>query len=132
MAMITRNEYGVVAVNNSVLCKMIIDRLLRLDDVLLPCSRKGRPIRKGFFTGFNDYANAVEIIEKNSRILLRIYVLVRPEDDVHAAAEKLFDGIEQDFALLSMDMPAEQILHVKGSINKQESAEETEIVRHHE
>ena len=62
MAMITRNEYGVVAVNNSVLCKMIIDRLLRLDDVLLPCSRKGRPIRKGFFTGFNDYANAVEII----------------------------------------------------------------------
>ena len=68
MAMITRNEYGIVAVNNSVLCRMIIDHLLKCDDAMLPCNRKGKLIRKGFFTGFNEFANAIEITENNSRV----------------------------------------------------------------
>ena len=46
MALLTRNEYGIVAVNNTVLEKLTVDNMLSLSSMLVPCSKKGRLLRQ--------------------------------------------------------------------------------------
>lgn len=116
MAMITKNEYGIVAVNNSVLSKMIIDHILSFEDMILPCSRKGKVIRKGFFTGYHEYNNAIELEERSSRMRVKIYAAARFDGDLSGAADQLFDLIEEDFDMVCLERPQEICLEIIGFI----------------
>lgn len=132
MAMITKNEYGVVAVNNSVLTKMIINNLLSFEEDIVPCTRKGKVIRKGFFTGYNDFGNAIEIIEQGTRIRVRIYIVAKFDGDITGISEQLFNLIEEDFDVVCLDKPEEIRLTVLGVLyagEKQPHATNVDIIR---
>ncbi len=105
MPLITQNEYGIISVDGSTLSKMIIHNLLSFDDALIPCTRKGKMIHKGFLTGFNEYNNAIEIHEINEQIHIRIYVIAKIHGRMTGISNQLFDLIEDDFRALCMNPP---------------------------
>lgn len=114
MALIEKNNYGVITADNEVLTKIVVENLLSFERQLLPCSRKGKVIRKGIFTGFHEYSNAVEIREENSQIYVRIYAVTVMHGNMNGVAKQLFEMIDDDFATLCLEPPAEIKLHILG------------------
>ena len=133
MAMITNSEYGIVAVNNTVLSKMIIDSMLSMNDELIPCNKRGKALKRGFFTGYNEYYNSVELSDKEEGITIRIYFLLMPDADSDAAANRLFDRIEDDFTMLCVDKPVRMTASTKGTLrDRSVDPQELELVRTNE
>ena len=60
MAVILRNEFGVVAVNRQVVTKLILDEMLAMEGELLPCTKSGKPLKKSRFSGYGDMTDAIE------------------------------------------------------------------------
>lgn len=86
MALLTRNEYGIVAVNNTVLEKLTVDNMLSLSSMLVPCSKKGRLLRQRFWNGLGDMLKSVNIQSKDHdvhvdvtlRSMLALILRMRP------------------------------------------------------
>jgi hypothetical protein len=129
MAMITKTEYGMVAVNNSVLSKQIVDNILDLKDAILPCNKKGRIIKKGFFTGLNELLASVELSEAANRMYIKLYLVLIEGTDGNAACGELFDRIENDFETLCLDKPKEITAVVKGTLSGVLTPSDLEITR---
>lgn len=130
MAMITHSEYGIVAVNNSVISKMIIDNMLSMETRLLPSNKKGKPLKKGMFTGYNELYNSVELIETSDGIKVKVYFLTQNMTKYEETSDELFNKIESDFKLLCLDKPLELRAHIKGfMVEKKVEARDVEMVR---
>lgn len=114
MALVEKNNYGIITADNEVLAKMVVEKLLFFEGQLLPCNRKGKVIRKGIFTGFHEYSNAVEIREKNGQIYVRIYAVTVVHGNMKGVAKQLFKMIDDDFATLCLERPVETRLHILG------------------
>lgn len=118
MALLTRNEYGIVAVNNTVLEKLTVDNMLSLSSMLVPCSKKGRLLRQRFWNGLGDMLKSVNIQSKDHDVhvdvTFAVYAGIDPED----AAGRLFEMIEADFETLCLDKPKVLTAHVAGTIDK--------------
>lgn len=114
MALVEKNNYGIITADNEVLAKMVVEKLLLFEGQLLPCNRKGKVIRKGIFTGFHEYSNAVEIREENGQIYVRIYAVTVVHGSMTGVAKRLFKMIDDDFSTLCLEQPAEIRLHILG------------------
>lgn len=114
MALIEKNNYGIITADNEVLTKMVVEDLLSFEDQLLSCNRKGKVIRKGIFTGFHEYSNAVEIREEKGQIYVRIYAVSVAHGNMTPTAKRLFKMIDEDFAVLGLGKPAEIRLNIMG------------------
>ena len=130
MPLIRSNEYGTVSVNNSVLSKLIVDNMLSMSNLLVPCNRRGKVLRRGFFSGFNEMLNSVEISDNSGNFIVKVYFVLLENSKYEQSAKALFDMIEDDFELLNLDRPIKLIANVKGIIRNQIlSKKDTEIVR---
>lgn len=49
MALLTKSEYGSVNIGKQVLSKLILDEILKYSDIIYPCSRNGKQLKRGFF-----------------------------------------------------------------------------------
>lgn len=114
MALVEKNKYGIITADNEVLTKMVVENLLLFEGQILPCNRKGKVIRKGIFTGFHEYSNAVEIREENGQVYVRIYAVAVVHGNMTGVAKRLFKMIDNDFATLCLEQPAEIRLHILG------------------
>jgi len=126
MAMITSSEYGIVAVNNTVLCKIIIDDMLSMNADLVPCNKKGRVLKKSFFTGYNELYNAVELSDTPDGIKIKVYFILQTENKYEETSNKLFDKIEKDFAEMYLDEPVRLTANIKG-FYRDKSVEQRDI-----
>ena len=133
MALITSSEYGLVAVNNSVLCKLIIDDMLSMGTELVPCNKKGKPLRKGFFTGYNEFYNSVELSDDPDGIKVKVYFVLQADCSPEETSDKLFNMIEADFATLCLDAPVRQTANIKGTVrDRSVDLSNQEVVRTHD
>lgn len=130
MAVITNSEYGIVAVNNSVISKLIIDDMLAMDGEIIPCTRKGRLLRKGVFTGYNELFNAVELSETSEGMSVKVYYVLTDASGFQETSDALFDKVESDFSLLCLDRPFRLTASIKGIlIGKKVTPKDIEMVR---
>lgn len=129
MAMVTKNEYGMVAINGNVLCKLVIDEILAMEDRILPCNRKGKVLKKSLFTGYHEMLAAVELKEEAEGISVRIYLVVRFGERISDVTNKLFDAVERDFRELCLDPPVEIAASIKGVLSRQLAPRDVEVVR---
>ena len=132
MAMITKNEFGMVAVNNMVLCKMIIDEMLSMDKYLVPCNRHGKPLKRGILTGLNDMMAAVDISEYNTDVFVRGYFISQCGESITEISDMLFDRIEADFEILCLDKPYEIHANIKGVMSDRIAKRDLEVTRHND
>lgn len=120
MAIIERNDYGAIAVNNRVLCKMIVGKLLSMSDSLLPCNKKGKIIKNNPTPFIDpDLYDSVEIIEKKANCTVTIYIVAIFGLSISNIANTLMDQVEECFELLKLDKPSEITVAVKGVMAKQ-------------
>ena len=132
MAMVTKNEYGMVAVNNMVLCKMILDEMISMEKFLIPCNKHGKPLKKGLFTGLNDMLAAVDISEYNTDVFVRVYFISKFGESITEISNNHFDRIDDDFELLCLDKPHEIHANIKGVMSDRISGRELEVTRHND
>ena len=118
MAVILRNEFGVVAVNRQVVTKLILDEMLTMEVALVPCTKSGKPLRKGLFTGYNDMADAVELTDDRGNVRMTIYFLALRGEQIHALSEKLFDRIIRSLSRFSYEKSIEMRAVCKGIIGE--------------
>lgn len=132
MAMITKNEFGMVAVNNMVLCKMIIDDMLSMADFLVPCNKRGRQLKKGLLNGLNDMLTSVDISEYNTDVFVRVYFISKFGESITEISNDLFDRIEKDFEMLCLDKPYEIHANIKGVMSDRIAVHDLEVTRHND
>ena len=113
--MITRNDFGAIAVNKIVIERMIIEDMLGMDGLLMLSNKKGKPI-KDKPTPFidPDYFDAVEVSEKKGEVRVKIYVVVRYGTNISEIADRVMDSVESDFKMLRLGMPRSISVKVRG------------------
>ena len=119
MSVITRNDYGAVAVNKSVIERMLIEDLLGMQEVLLLCNKKGKLIKEKPTPFIDpDYFDAVEYSEKRNEVKIRFYIIVKKGVGISHASDLIFDAVRRDFDLLRLPYPVSVKVKVKGVITK--------------
>lgn len=119
MAVITRNEYGIVAINNAVLEKLIVDDMLSLSSYLIPCSRKGALLHHRIWNGLGDMLKAVNVEIKGRDIYVDVNFAVLSGISYQEAADVLFKKVEDDFEILCLDKPRGISAHIMGTVSDQ-------------
>ena len=115
MAIIIRNDYGAVAVNKSVMERMMIGDLLEMSDDIILCNKKGKPIKEKPTPFIDpDYFDALDYSEKRGETRVKIYMIVRNGRNISEIADDVFGMVERDFALLRLEKPGQIIVKVKG------------------
>lgn len=130
MSVIERNEYGAVAVNKSVIEKMIIEDLLELSDSLILCNKKGKPIKEKPTPWIDpDQYDAIEVTDKRGEVDVKIYIIARHGSNISKLSDRIFDLIGQTFDLLRLDKPASISVKVRGIMSDELVKRNIEVVR---
>lgn len=119
MAVITRNEYGIVAINNAVLEKLIVDDMMSLSSYLIPCSRKGALLHHRIWNGLGDMLKSVNVDIRGRDIYVDVNFAVLSGITYQEAADALFQKVEEDFEILCLDKPRGISAHVMGTVTDQ-------------
>lgn len=131
MSVILRNDYGAIAVNKSVIEKMIIEDMLSLSDSVLLCNKKGKVIKEKPTPFIDpDYYDAVDISDKKGHFRVIIYVILNEGVSASSAAEDVFRMIESDFEMLRLEKPDFISLKTRGVMSGGEVVRKSvEVVR---
>lgn len=115
MSVITRNNYGAIAVNKVVIERMIIEDMLGMEEILVLSNKKGRPIKEKPTPIIDpDYFDAVEVSEKKGEAKVKIYMLVRYGHIISEVADKVIEAVESDFEMLRLEKPRSISVKVRG------------------
>ena len=115
MSVITRNDFGAIAVNKVVIERMIIEDMLGMDGLLMLSNKKGKPIKEKPTPIIDpDYFDAVEVSEKKGEVKVKIYVVIRYGSNITATADRIFEAVESDFSMLRLDRPRTISVKIRG------------------
>ena len=115
MSVITRNDFGAIAVNKVVIERMIIEDMLDMDRFLMLSNKKGQPIKEKPTPIIDpDYFDAVEVSEKKGEVKVKIYVVIRYGSNITATADRIFEAVESDFGMLRLDKPRTISVKIRG------------------
>ena len=115
MSVITRNDFGAIAVNKVVIERMIIEDMLGMDDFLMLSNKKGKPIKEKPTPIIDpDYFDAVEVSEKKGEVKVKIYVVIKYGSNITATADRIFEAVESDFDMLRLGKPRTISLKIRG------------------
>ena len=115
MSVITRNNYGAIAVNKGVIERMIVEDMLAMDDALMLSNKKGKPIKEKPTPFIDpDYYDAIEVSDKKDQVTVKIYIVARFGNNISATADRIFDAVEKDFAMLRLSKPSVISVKIRG------------------
>ena len=49
MQVINKSHYGAINISKQVMNKLVLDELLKYEDIVFPCSQTGKPLKKDSF-----------------------------------------------------------------------------------
>ena len=114
MKLLSNSEYGTVKISKHVIDKLVLDALLKYENVVTPCSQTGKPLRRGFFSGINDLLSSVEVRDSDNVIYIVFYTIVKFGESINEVSNAIFDSIEHDFEMFSLSKPVEIKECIKG------------------
>ncbi len=115
MSVIIRNNYGAIAVNKGVIERMIVEDMLGMNDALVLSNKKGKPIKEKPTPFIDpDYFDAIEVSDKKDQVKVKVYIVVKFGNNISETADRIFDAVEKDFAMLRLDKPAVISVKVRG------------------
>lgn len=114
MKLLSNSEYGTVKISKHVIDKLVLDALLKYENVVTPCSQTGKPLRRGFFSGINDLLSSVEVRDSDNGIYIVFYTIVKFGESINEVSNAIFDSIEYDFEMFSLSKPVEIKECIKG------------------
>ena len=109
--------------------KLVLDELLKYEDIVFPCSHTGKPLKKGFFSGINELLSSIEIHEAANGTYIFFYIIVKFGESINEICNAIFDSIERDFEIFSLVKPVEIKACVKGVQAEHLTRRDFEVIR---
>ena len=132
MKLLSNSEYGTVKISKHVIDKLVLDALLKYENVVTPCSQTGKPLRRGFFSGINDLLSSVEVRDSDNVIYIVFYTIVKFGESINEVSNAIFDSIEHDFEMFSLSKPVEIKECIKGVQAEHIMKRDVEVIRTNE
>ena len=133
MAVIANTEIGNININNYAIEKIVIGNILKKKNIITPTNKRGKVIAvKGIRIKPSDYVSAVEIIEYEDKLFIKMYFVIEFGASINKETNKIFDMIEKDFESLGIQKPTQITAKITGVKSKQIAKRELEVVRRNE
>ena len=132
MQVLNKSHYGAINITKQVMNKLVLDELLKYEDIVFPCSQTGKPLKKGFFSGINELLSSIEIHEAANGTYIVFYIIVKFGESINEISNAIFDSIERDFEMFSLVKPVEIKACIKGVQAEHLTRRNVEVVRTNE
>ena len=132
MQVLNKSHYGAINISKQVMNKLVLDELLKYEDIVFPCSHTGKPLKKGFFSGINELLSSIEIHEAANGTYIFFYIIVKFGESINEICNAIFDSIERDFEMFSLVKPVEIKAFVKGVQAEHLTRRDFEVIRTNE
>lgn len=132
MQVLNKSHYGAINISKQVMNKLVLDELLKYEDIVFPCSHTGKPLKKGFFSGINELLSSIEIHEVANGTYIFFYIIVKFGESINEICNAIFDSIERDFEMFSLVKPVEIKAFVKGVQAEHLTRRDFEVIRTNE
>ena len=132
MQVLNKSHYGAINITKQVMNKLVLDELLKYEDIVFPCSQTGKPLKKGFFSGINELLSSIEIHEAANGTYIVFYIIVKFGESINEISNAIFDSIERDFEMFSLVKPVEIKACIKGVQAEQLTRRDVEVIRTNE
>lgn len=129
MQVLNKSHYGAINISKQVMNKLVLDELLKYEDIVFPCSHTGKPLKKGFFSGINELLSSIEIHEVADGTYIFFYIIVKFGESINEICNAIFDSIERDFEIFSLVKPVEIKACVKGVQAEHLTRRDFEVIR---
>ena len=129
MKLLSSSEYGAVRISKQVMDKLVLDELLKYEDVVSPCSQSGRTLKRGFFSGINELLSSIEVQESDYGIYIVFNIIVKFGESINEISNTIFDSIERNFAMFSLPKPVEIKACIKGVQAEHIMKRDVEVIR---
>lgn len=129
MQVLNKSHYGAINISKQVMNKLVLDELLKYEDIVFPCSHTGKPLKKGFFSGINELLSSIEIHEVANGTYIFFYIIVKFGESINEICNAIFDSIERDFEMFSLVKPVEIKACVKGVQAEHLTRRDFEVIR---
>lgn len=129
MQVLNKSHYGAINISKQVMNKLVLDELLKYEDIVFPCSHTGKPLKKGFFSGINELLSSIEIHEVADGTYIFFYIIVKFGESINEICNAIFDSIERDFEMFSLVKPVEIKAFVKGVQAEHLTRRDFEVIR---
>lgn len=129
MQVLNKSHYGAINISKQVMNKLVLDELLKYEDIVFPCSHTGKPLKKGFFSGINELLSSIEIHEVANGTYIFFYIIVKFGESINEICNAIFDSIERDFEMFSLVKPVEIKAFVKGVQAEHLTRRDFEVIR---
>lgn len=132
MQVLNKSHYGAINITKQVMNKLVLDELLKYEDIVFPCSQTGKPLKKGFFSGINELLSSIEIHEEANGTYIVFYIIVKFGESINEVSNAIFDSIERDFEMFSLVKPVEIKACIKGVQAEHLTRRDVEVIRTNE
>lgn len=132
MQVLNKSHYGAINITKQVMNKLVLDELLKYEDIVFPCSQTGKPLKKGFFSGINELLSSIEIHEAANGTYIVFYIIVKFGESINEISNAIFDSIERDFEMFSLVKPVEIKVCIKGVQAEHLTRRDVEVIRTNE
>ena len=132
MQVLNKSHYGAINISKQVMNKLVLDELLKYEDIVFPCSHTGKTLKKGFFSGINELLSSIEIHEAADGTYIFFYIIVKFGESINEICNAIFDSIERDFEMFSLVKPVEIKAFVKGVQAEHLTRRDFEVIRTNE
>ena len=129
MQVLNKSHYGAINISKQVMNKLVLDELLKYEDIVFPCSHTGKPLKKGFFSGINELLSSIEIHEAADGTYIFFYIIVKFGERINEICNAIVDSIERDFEMFSLVKPVEIKACVKGVQAEHLTRRDFEVIR---
>jgi uncharacterized alkaline shock family protein YloU len=132
MQVLNKSHYGAINITKQVMNKLVLDELLKYEDIVFPCSQTGKRLKKGFFSGINELLSSIEIHEAANGTYIVFYIIVKFGESINEISNAIFDSIERDFEMFSLVKPVEIKACIKGVQAEHLTRRDVEVIRTNE
>lgn len=132
MQVLNKSHYGAINITKQVMNKLVLDELLKYEDIVFPCSQTGKPLKKGFFSGINELLSSIEIHEAANGTYIVFHIIVKFGESINEISNAIFDSIERDFEMFSLVKPVEIKACIKGVQAEHLTRRDVEVIRTNE
>lgn len=132
MKLLNNSDYGAVNISKQVIDKLVLDELLKYEDVVSPCSSNGKALKRGFFSGINELLSSVEVHDYDEGMKIVFYIIVKFGESINEISNAIFDGIERNLEMFYLSKPIELKACIKGVQAEHLSKRNIEVIRTNE
>ena len=115
MAQINKNDYGSIVVNDNVIEKLIIDEILDMNGVAIPCNKKARFIKDKFAPIVDsEYYDAVSVTDTIKENSVKVYLITLFGESISKICDEIFTRIADVYNSLQVKVPDVAKVYIMG------------------